>query len=408
MKIWIKFLLGCAIGTILGLLFPSDAAFPVFEFLAKLTVQIARYAIFPLVFFSLAIGTYELKRENSVLRTYGRAILYMLLSSTMLSLLGTASVLVLSPDRIPIVIEEEIRYAIPTVQEVFLRIFPKNYFKVFTDSGDFLLPLAFLSLFLGLNFTFDRLVTRPAVQFFDSMSRIFYHINSFVMEILGIGVIAISAAFFITLRATPELALFKQLLIILGIDSVIVLLGIYPAVLYFLGGKSNPYKWLYAILAPAIAGFITGDGYFALGSMIKNGKENLGIPRKIGSATFPLLTIFGKAGTALVTSVSFIIILKSYTSLEITLAETSWVVLFSFLVSMALGSVPGLGVIVSLSVLSSRFGGGYEEGFLILKPVAPLLLSFGVLLDIATASFVSLLVAKHEKSQKEIEVGEFI
>ena len=59
-------------------------------------------------------------------------------------------------------------------------------------------------------------------------------------------------------------------------------------------------------------------------------------------------------------------------------------------------------------LLSSLFGSGYEEGYLILRPVAPLLLSFGVLLDVVTAAFATMLVARHEGMQEEIEVREFI
>ena len=110
----------------------------------------------------------------------------------------------------------------------------------------------------------------------------------------------------------------------------------------------------------------------------------------------------------MVTSVSFILILRSYSSLGLAFAELVWVALFSFLVSFALGGVPGLGVFVSLSVLSSMFGAGYQEGYLILKPVAPLLVCFGVLLDVVTSSLASMLVARHEKMQKDIELGEFV
>ena len=162
------------------------------------------------------------------------------------------------------------------------------------------------------------------------------------------------------------------------------------------------------MLAPAIAGLVSGDGYFTLGFSIRNGKENFGIPRKIGSATFPLFALFGRAGTAMVSSVSFIVIINSYSSLGITALDLFWVILFSFLVSFTLGGVPGAGAFVALSSLCAAYGGGYEEGYLILKPVAPLLVSVAVLLDVATASFASMLVARHEKAQDEVDIKEFI
>jgi hypothetical protein len=80
----------------------------------------------------------------------------------------------------------------------------------------------------------------------------------------------------------------------------------------------------------------------------------------------------------------------------------------SFLISFLLGSVPGMGAFVALSLLCGSYGKGLEQGYLILKPVAPLLVSIGVLLDMITASLVSLLVARHQGIQKEIEVKDYI
>lgn len=410
MKIWIKLLAGAVIGLLLGLFLPQGNASlgDVFSFLSKFSINIGRYAVFPMIFFSLAIGTYELKREKKVLRVYGRSILYLLAFSALLAIFGTLSALVLSPDRIPIIIEEEAVFSIPGIKDVLLQIFPRNFFQVFNDGGNFLLPLYFLSFFLGLNFTFDRLVTRPVVQFFDSISRIFYHINSFVLEIMGLGMIAICTFLVMRISSAPEIGLYSDLLIVLCVDSAIVVFGIYPTLLYFLAGKSNPFKWLYASLAPAIVGFVSGDAYFSLNALTRNGKENIGIPRKIGSATFPLFALFGKAGTAMVSSVSFIVILRSYSSLGITVPQTLWVIVFSFLVSLSLGSVPGLGAFVAVSMLSNLFGNSYEVGYLILRPVAPLIISFAVLLDVITASLVSMLVSRHEGMQEDIPVREYI
>ncbi len=409
MKIWIKLLAGATIGLLLGLFLPiKEPGYEVFSYLSSLVLNIGRYAIFPFIFFSLAIGTFELKTEKKVLKVYGRTILYMVATTALLALVGAISVLLMSPDRIPIVIEEEIIFNRPGIKDIFLQIFPRNLFSVFSNDGGFLLPLCFLSFFLGLNFTFDRLVTRPAVQFFDSMARIFYHINIFVLEIMGLGMIALSAFLIQQSIGAPEIGLHKQLLLVLFIDAGIVLFGIYPGLLFLLTEKKNPYRWLYAVLAPAIAGLVSGDGYFTLGFSIRNGKENLGIPRKIGSATFPLFALFGRAGTALVSSVSFIVIINSYSSLGITALDLFWVILFSFLISFTLGGVPGAGAFVALSSLCAAYGGGYEEGYLILKPVAPVLVSVAVLLDVTTASFASMLVARHEKAQDNVDIKEFI
>lgn len=410
MKIWIKLLAGGVVGVLLAYFLPFEGAsvYDIFSYLSELIINIGRYALYPLVFFSVAVGTFELRQEKKVLKVFGRTLLYMAGTGILLAVIGAGSVLLMSPERIPIVIEEEVTFTTPALKQIFLQLFPRNYFKVFTESGNFLLPLFFLSFFLGLNFTFDRLITRPAVQFFDAMSRIFYHINSFVLEVMGIGMIALAAFLVVEILRIPELQLYGELIIVLGIDSAIVLFAIYPIFLYLLGGKRNPFRSLYAVLAPLLGGLVSGDSYFSLGFMMRNGKENLGVPRSVGSFTLPIFALFGRAGTALVSGASFIVILTSYSSLGISIADFLWVVLYTFLISFTLGSVPGLGAFVALSMLCSLYGGGYEEGYLIVKPIAPILVSVAVLLDVASASFSSMLIAKHENMQKEIELGEYM
>ncbi|MEW5817870.1 MAG: cation:dicarboxylase symporter family transporter [Spirochaetota bacterium] len=410
MKIWIKLLAGTCIGVLLGILLPkSDPQIKeLFSYLSELAINVGRYGLLPLLFFSISIGTYELKQEQKLLRIYGRVFLYCVLSTALLVLIGSLSILIISPDRIPIIIEKEAAYNLPGMKEILLTIFPKNLFKVFMTDGSFLFPVCFLSFFLGLNFNFDRLITKPVVQFFDAMSRIFYQINSFFTELLGLGFIALSAFLIIQLRSTQELDLFMQIIVILCIDTVLIAFGIYPGILYLMGIKDNPFKWLYAIIAPALAGFVSKDSHFSLAFLIRHGKENLGIPRKIGSTTFTFFAVFGKAGTALVTTVTFIVILKSYSSLGINFIQVLWVMTFSFLVSFILGSVPGLGTIVALSILCSGYGKGVEEGYLILKPIAPLLVSFGVFLDVITSAFISLIVARLEESLKEVHASDYI
>lgn len=410
MKIWIKLLIGVGIGIILGFTLSTEGTGneELFSFLWELVINIGRYGIFPLIFFGLTIGTHELREEKRVFKTYLRIILYLVLSTAILVVIGTLSVIVISPERVPIIIEESVEFTLPDIKDVLLSVFPKNLFQVFGLGGNFMFPLFFLAFFLGLNFAFDKVITRPVTQFFDSMSRIFYQINSFIIEVIGFGMIALSTYFIMQLKLTDELDLFTQLITILIIDTAIVVFGLYPALLYFFGGKKNPYKWLYGIFAPAITGFISRDSYFSLSMLTRHTKENLGVPRKIGTSGLSFFAIFGKAGSAMVTGITFLVILKSYSSLGIDVTQVLWVMVYSFLISFTLSSVPGLGAFVALSVLCSLYGNGVEEGYLIVQPIAPLLVSFGAMIDVVTSALATFLVAKRQNIQEEVEVQDFI
>ena len=70
--------------------------------------------------------------------------------------------------------------------------------------------------------------------------------------------------------------------------------------------------------------------------------------------------------------------------------------LFTFLLSFVAGAVPGIGAMVSLTLLWSLSGNGLADGPLIMQPVLPLLTGVAVLLDVTTAALIAHLVARDE------------
>jgi len=406
MKIWIKLLIGSLIGLAAGFFIPVQAQ-GVFDSVSSFLIGIGRYALFPFIFFSLGIGTSELRQEKRLLRVYFSIFKYLVLSAGLLIIIGTLSVLVFPPERIPITIEAERAFSPVSVIDGLKVIFPRNLFAVFFGSGDFLLPIVVLAFLLGLNMDFDQQLTRPVVQIFDSLSRIFYHLNSLIVELFAIALIVIAAAR-ISHLSHAELGMYKQIIIIVAVDVVVVAFGVFPGALYMMGIRENPYRWLYASIGPAIAGLFTGDQYISLGIVTKHGKESLGVPRMVGSAVYPLFAILGRAGTAMVSTVSFILILRSYSSLEITFLQTLWVMFFSFIVSFILGAMPGNGAFYAIFMLCSLYAKGLQEGYLILRTIAPLLVSFGAFIDVLSSAFVSLLIAREENVWTEVEAENFI
>lgn len=410
MKIWVRFLLGTIIGVALGIWLPEtggDTA-QFFSALAAFIINVGRYLLFPLLFFGIAVGTYELMQQRLMIRVYLKTVGLILVTSGVMILLGALGVLFLSPARVPPIFQEAPVLALPTVSDLVFRVFPRNLFLIFSEDGNFLFPLAVFGILLGLVFGREERFSEPLIQVFDSACRVFYRLVSYLMEVLGIGMIAVSAAFIFELRTITDFEIFSQLIIVLLFTVGIIAFGVFPLILYLATDRENPYFWLYALIVPMLTAVFTRDAYFSLPALMKVGKENLGIPRSVGSTVFPLAAVLAKAGTGLVASASFILILRSYTALEITVVQVAWVVGATFAISFILGSVPGSGVLVALSLLSSAYGRGMEEVFLILMPIIPILISIGVFLDVVTAGFIGYLVAHSEQMKKRVDHLDFI
>jgi Na+/H+-dicarboxylate symporter len=405
MKNWIKLLLAAVIGIVLGIVLPV-AAQGILDSISDVLVGIGRYAIFPLVFFSLGIGVSDLRQDKRLLRVYASTLKYLALAAAVLVLIGVVSVLIFPPERVPIAVEADRALAPVSVLDGLRSVFPRNLFAVLGGGGEFLLPVVVLAFLLGVNLDFDRQATRPIAQLFDSLSRTFYHLNSLVVELLAVALVAISAAWIMRVaHAGP--GTYRQILIILAVDVALVAFGVFPGALYLLGLKS-PYRWIYASLGPGLAGLFTGDQYLALGVLTKHGKESLGVPRSIGSSVYAVSACLGRAGSAMVAAVCFMLVLRSYSQIEVSFLQVLWVIGFSFLVSFLLGAVPGSGAYFAVFMLCSLYGKGLQEGYLVLKAIAPLAIAFGAFLDVLASALVSLLIAREENVWTEVQTENFI
>jgi Na+/H+-dicarboxylate symporter len=410
MKIWMRLLAGAAIGILLGTYLPESGGDTTgaFVYLSRIVVHIGRYALFPLMLFSVISGILELRQDNLFLRVYIKAAGLMAATTIALILLGTLSTLVFSPDRIPPIFQETAGLDLPDTSETIFRVIPRNLFSVITGNGNELLPVYVLALILGLVLSFEGIGGEALSGLSESLAGVFYRVNALVTEVIGIGFIALSGLFILRIRTIPDFDIFAPLLLVLVIVTVIVVFGIYPLLLYLLGERRNPYTWLYTMIAPALAGFFSGDAYFSLGVLLRIGRENMGLPRLVRSPVFGLAAIFGRAGTAMVMSASFIVILQSYTALEITVSQVIWIMTSAFFTSLMLGSVPGTGVPVGLAMMAASYERGMEEIFLILQPTAPILIAIGVFLDIMTTGFIGYLIATTENVRTRIDPIDFV
>lgn len=409
MKIWMKLLIGALLGTALGLLLPSNASpNTTFAVLFEFALRAGRYIFLPLVFFSVPIAVFELFEDKRLAPLVGKAALLSILAVFVATILGAAGAFLLRPDRIPLVSEVSAIEPIASAGDILLGLFPRNAFEALVSGGDGLAPLLILAGILGLAFSFDQAVTKPIVNLFDSFSRLLYQINSFFVEILAVFAIVVAAYNARAYRAVLNLHLYRGLLLAVLAEVLFALLIVIPLVLYFAGGKKNPYRILYALLGPALAAAVSGDLFFGAGTLIKHAKESLGVRRRSGTLTIPIALLLGRAGTALVTATSFIVILNSFSNLGLTVANLLWLLFFVPLSALLLGSAPGRGPAAALALLSGLFGRGFETGYLLLAQAAVPLLLAGVLVDAVWAGCVAWLTARSEGMAAERELRRYI
>jgi Na+/H+-dicarboxylate symporter len=404
-KIWLKFLIGSLVGFILGALLPPGD--PTLDTVSRIIVGAGRYALIPLLFFSLVIGAYELKEDRQLLKLIGKTFGAILATTAMLSLVGILSVLIANPPRIDKAqatgqFADAAQPGSVDAGSLLAQLFPANAFNVLSGSGDFLLPLVVLALLLGLLISQDRAVGKPLLPIFDSLSRIFYHVNSIFIEFLGIGIIALAASQASRATMAGDLSPYGNFLVLLGVDLAFVVLLLYPAILFFALGKKNPYKWLYSQLGPLIAAAMSGDLNFTLGSQMKHVKESGGVRRRAQVVSLPLFSVFGRGGTALVTALSLVFLQNTISSMGLSISQILWIAGASAGLSFLLGAYPGMGAAVAITALCAA-APQLDKAYLWLKPVEFAIIGVSAMIDTLTASISTMLIARSMEMQTEKE-----
>ena len=410
MKVWLKLLIGTVLGILIGFLLPSDNQTLIkgMAWLEELAIRIGRYALAPILVFSLTIAVYELRQDGQFWGLVLKTFLLIIISSAFVISAGILATLIFPPARIPILIEEQAEALSLNTAENFLNIFPSNMFAALLNDGVYLLPACVLAFFLGMGLSYDRNYTKPVISIVDSLSRIFYHIASFFSEILGVVMIILSAYWALRFHTVLRAEIFKDLIILLGISSVVLGFGILPLFLYLIGPKTNPWVILYGSLSQALAGFFSGDINFTLPVLFRHLKENLGTRRRSNTVTVALFATFGRAGSAMVAAMAFIVIINSYSSLGITMRDIFVIAGRAMLISFLLAGRPGDGAYIALAVLCLGYGRGFEAGYLILKPLAFYLIAVGTLLDIMITSIASYGLSRISGFQEEKGISHFI
>ena len=388
MKVWLKLLVGSVLGIFIGFFLPSgnQAAINAIAWLGELAIRIGRYGLVPILVFSLTIAVYELRQDGQFWGLIFKTFLVIVCCSVFIISAGILVTLTFPPARIPIFNEGLADAVHLDTADNILRIFPSNMFTAVVDDGIYLLPLCFFAFFLGMGLSYDKNYTKPVISLVDSLSRIFYHIVSFFSEILGFVMIVLSAYWAVRFNSILKADVFQDLILLLGIFSVVLGFGILPMFLYFLRPKINPWAILYGSLSQALAGFFSGDINFTLPVLFRHVKENLGCRRRSNTVIVTLFTIFGRAGSAMVAAVAFIVIIKSYSSLPISTNVIISIAGRALLISFLLAGHPGDGAYTALAVLCLGYGGGFEAGYLILKPMAFYLIAIGTFLDVMIMS----------------------
>ena len=409
MKVWIKYLIGVALGVVAAFILPRGNAVGVetVTFLTELFIRIGRYLVIPLLFTTAIISINKLRTSKLLWKTTGLTFLIVVVSSLILTAVGLISILLVKLPRIPITVDVATEIYHLDVKGLILSLFPYSGFEALRE-GSFLLVCLVFAFVIGWESASEETAFKPVFALADSLSNLFYNIANFITEIMAVLAIAIACYWTINFRSVIEPGIYTSMIIMFVVDFVIVAGIIYPLIIHFVCHDPHPYKVLYASIAPMVLSFFSGDSNLVIPLANRHLRESLGIRRRCRGFTYPIFSIFARGGAALVSTISFILIWCSYSSLSIPVTDILWIFGISFGLSFLLGGIPSGGAFILLTIMCDRYAKGFETSFLLLKPASLVICSFAALFDTLTAMVGSYIVAVKTKMIEHHSITHFI
>lgn len=382
----------------LGLLFEIifKPSFEFYQSVSLLSIRITSYAFIPFLIASLVTGIGKLI-ESKEWRKFSLKNFMMIVGSNLaLSLLGGLFVFLYSPSKIKITQQFTSLNHIKPWEETLSSFLPENSLSLIFSPSVNLLPLYIFLVALGLTLFFSQKEGLLLKEVLESGARVFYKLNSFIINISSISFFFLAGFFLFRIKELSIHSSFLPLIIYLIITSCILIFGILPLIGRALFGIKKTYSILLSFKKTFIYSLLSGDRLSSLAFMLKESREKLLIPRYYTAIQAPLYALFFRGGNAFVSVITFITLMKSYSSLFIGLDQIFLTSLVIFVISFVLFDTKSV-FLLGMTFLSAYYGGNLEQSYLNLIPILGLLVGLSSLLDTILTAYFLVAVSKSLK-----------
>lgn len=354
-------------------------------------------------FVTIASGTASLRKNRLGGRTVRITIFWAVVTTLILSMLG-----VILANGIP-------------------QIFPVsssaggNYTEVlssFTSStdaldsgsiiGKFFLPLVFAAFILGAALTPSSDVIRPAYTVMNSFSEAVYRIQRTAAYFGAFYVYVAGTAFFLNIWQEKTAFVSPEPFVALALSVLLVIMVVLPLIYaIFTGFRKNPYGVVGRGLAGLLTAFLSSNIYASslMGESLS--RSNMGIQKRISSTATPLSILIARGGTAFVSTLTTVTLLKTLGAEISTFALVILALTISGL-SLVSSFFPGVEIAV-VSVFAIRFLNinvyGAEAAIVALLPI---LNGFAIMIDVLISFMASAIVGARTKTDAKIPLKDTI
>lgn len=401
MKAWIKYLFAAGIGFLYVQFIPyfkNDIEWLLQS--SRMIMNIVPFFLYPIMFITLSAGLGALLKLEKLWGNISFSILWGISVSAVVAISAAVILMLMPVTVLPEIPElsQSLRLLLPAGR------FPASAAVTEFAPGRMLLFFGVIvgAFFLGGNLNPNTLQLKPAYAVINSLAEVLYKTAWCFTELLSIAVLFLAGAWFSVISPisifSAQYVLFLTASLI-GLFSIFILL---PVLVWIYSKENQPFRWILLSLAPLLSGFFSGSYQTALLPLYTSSRHNMGAAKRITSTTIPIISIFGRGGTAAMAMILlYPLILQSPAGQagSVPLMLLAAVCLAASFLSIL---VPGAEILFTFTIAGYFIGLDAIPYMAILIPVIPLLRSIGTAVDIMISVMGTGCSAKRDASMAAI------
>ncbi len=406
MKFWIKMVAGLFLGIIVGsYLGPESVILEPMRVIGVVFIRVLNFLVFPLLFLSAIRSVVFLRQNRRLFIMLVKSLGYFLLLTAVGATIGIVLGDVLQPGlgvKIGAFESPESLYY-PGTSRFIISVVPESLVD-FLHSGYAVLSILFISFLIGAAILLAGEDSEPFHLFVDSVDVTLHRLNLIILEFLPIGIftyIGYQLGFMTFETVMPYL----KLILIIVAGCFIHIFIIQGLLVYFLT-KTNPFKFIHAVIPAAILGYTSGNRYTAYPALVENIEHNLGADRRVLTFVAGLGTALSMSGSAIAAGISTMFIAQAY-GLDLSVYLQIIIVL---LITASTLKLDGLreGSLIVLSVVLAYIIKLPAEGYALLLGITGLIYQIETVVNIVGSATVSYILSSSEKAVTAVRLRDFL
>jgi Na+/H+-dicarboxylate symporter len=406
MKFWIKMIAGLVIGIIVGIyITPSSLFYEPFRVIGLLFFRLMGFLVLPLLLASGIRCAINLRTGRRLLIVIAKTMAYFLLLTVVGSVIGITLGHALKPGIGINIAELESPMVInyPDTSSFILGVVPQGWFA-FIRSEYAVLSIVFIAFLIAVGIILARDEADEFHSLIISIDNTFHRINGIVLEFLPMGIFAYIGYTMGSFTVTQIMPFLKLILVVVA--GCFIQVFIVQAMLVYATTRTNPFKFIHAILSSCILGYVSGNRHTAYPVLVYNIEHNLGADRETFTFVAGLGLAFSLSGSAIASGVATQFVAQIY-GLDLSIYLEIIIVLLITVATLKLDGIHEGGLVL-LSIVLSRIIKLPAEGYALILGIAAIIYQIETVVNVSGNACVSYIIAHSEDAVAEVALKDFI